>query len=425
MRCVVLGLLLFTVFIPRFAKCESLTQPGVVVAVDTSRSLKLTELQAAAKELQEGVRGLPAGTPVGVLTFNDSPQWNLPLPGTQNEALETLDRLTTAGHFTLLQDALITASQALPQGGVILLATDGRDENSAVTLEDVAQICRESHVRLVILGTGARVANRDLKRLALLTEGQFLGPAGQGADIATALQEALNKTPTPSTLPRENPQPNSVVVPTSPPSPPTQSTEPTPQWLLPLLLTLAALSILTLILVWIRSRRNKPHHCERCGSTVASWDNECPRCQIEELREALMAEESAPVAEEIPLDPSVFEKVPLSEALEKTTVLREQAVLMVKEKGKPPRTFLLHQDKAFAVGRAQRINTLAVDDRSLSAQHFKIVPKDGQFYLVDLGSTNGTLLGGKKVHAKVLSPGDTIRAGQIEFEFRAQAQRLT
>ena len=36
----------------------------------------------------------------------------------------------------MLNDALFVASRELPDGGVILLATDGRDENSATTVEE-------------------------------------------------------------------------------------------------------------------------------------------------------------------------------------------------------------------------------------------------------------------------------------------------
>ena len=39
------------------------------------------------------------------------------------------------------------------------VATDGRDENSATTVEDVAALCGENRVRIVAMSTGRRVEN--------------------------------------------------------------------------------------------------------------------------------------------------------------------------------------------------------------------------------------------------------------------------
>ena len=79
---------------------------------------------------------------------------------------------------------------------------------------------------------------------------------------------------------------------------------------------------------------------------------------------------------------------------------------------------MLDGDKAFAVGRDRHKNTLAVPDPALSAQHFKIVPRDEGYFFVDLESTNGSFVNGRKMGAKRLRHGDTIRAGQVEFEFQ-------
>jgi len=92
---------------------------------------------------------------------------------------------------------------------------------------------------------------------------------------------------------------------------------------------------------------------------------------------------------------------------------------MVREPGESQRSFLLRSDGAFAVGRDPRTNTLTMRDPALSARHFKVVPDDGWFYVVDLDSTNGTYLNRRRVRAAKLSSGDVIQAGQVELEFRS------
>ena len=41
----------------------------------------------------------------------------------------------------------------------------------------------------------------------------------------------------------------------------------------------------------------------------------------------------------------------------------------------------------------------------------------GDFWLVDLGSTNGTEVNGKRVDRARLEPGDTITIGQTQLRF--------
>ena len=81
-------------------------------------------------------------------------------------------------------------------------------------------------------------------------------------------------------------------------------------------------------------------------------------------------------------------------------------------------------DRAFTVGRAPGVNTLTLGDRALSGQHFKIVPHEGGFAVVDLDSTNGTLVNGRRIKAHHLEASDTIQAGGVDFEFKVILRSL-
>jgi pSer/pThr/pTyr-binding forkhead associated (FHA) protein len=71
------------------------------------------------------------------------------------------------------------------------------------------------------------------------------------------------------------------------------------------------------------------------------------------------------------------------------------------------------------IGRAEDC-TLVITDDYASARHAKLVPRDGQWYVEDMGSTNGTYLDRAKVGAPTPVPlGVPIRIGRTSFELRS------
>jgi len=71
------------------------------------------------------------------------------------------------------------------------------------------------------------------------------------------------------------------------------------------------------------------------------------------------------------------------------------------------------------VGRAPT-STLVIEDDYCSSRHCRIY-QDGDHWMVeDMGSTNGTFLGNRRVDDPVaLAPGDTIRMGATSLELRS------
>lgn len=432
----------------------------VVFALDSSRSLSPAANRAAADLAKSLLAGLPAAATPGVLAFDDEVRW-LARPGAPGAAAG-LDSLTASGRFTVLNDGLIEGTRALPNGGVLVLLSDGMDENSATTLEDAARLASERGVRLVTVGTG-RADERTLRRLALLTGGLYAGRVG-ALDSTALLQgiEALRLEVEAEQRERAPAVPAPALAMASAPSAeeaaaaaaaepfagaqPAASGWPSARWLLAVGAAVAALGIvLGFLLARRRTASPAPEspELERGTQPGVHWPEATPAATPAATPSALAAPLPAvspfpaprPIDEvqiarvrlrpsvrpqglmEISLDETAaFQRLPFSESIERTLVLTAEVVLTVREPGREPRSFRLPPDRAVDIGRDATLNTLAFHDPTMSTQHLRVVLDDDEVYLVDLGSTNGVLVGERRVDAVHLHPGDRFRAGMIDFE---------
>ncbi len=94
----------------------------------------------------------------------------------------------------------------------------------------------------------------------------------------------------------------------------------------------------------------------------------------------------------------------------------------------PPRAALVSGERRFAldeavavVGRTKDCAVAILDDPSVSRRHAEIRLDGSEFWIVDLGSTNGTEVNGKRVSRLRLGNGDRITVGQTTLTFERLA----
>lgn len=68
-------------------------------------------------------------------------------------------------------------------------------------------------------------------------------------------------------------------------------------------------------------------------------------------------------------------------------------------------------------GRSSSSSDFVIDDPGVSRRHFEIVVEGDRAVANDLGSTNGTLLHGRKLTSATLSDGDVLLAGEAEVHY--------
>ena len=93
--------------------------------------------------------------------------------------------------------------------------------------------------------------------------------------------------------------------------------------------------------------------------------------------------------------------------------------LVVLSEGFAGKTCELKADK-LTIGRVGD-NRFQIPEGSVSGRHCEVRLKEGKVYVKDLGSTNGTFVGGKKVNSEtLLRPGNILRLGQVEIRLETE-----
>ena len=77
--------------------------------------------------------------------------------------------------------------------------------------------------------------------------------------------------------------------------------------------------------------------------------------------------------------------------------------------------FLVAKERT-TIGRKPH-NDIQIDNLAVSGDHAVILKIQEDEFLEDLGSTNGTLVNGRKITQVVLQPGDTITVGTTTLVF--------
>lgn len=74
-------------------------------------------------------------------------------------------------------------------------------------------------------------------------------------------------------------------------------------------------------------------------------------------------------------------------------------------------------DRDIVLGRGGS-SSIVIKDTYTSNQHARVFVKNGQYWLEDMGSTNGTFLNDVQVQQSViLADGDRLRVGGVTFQF--------
>lgn len=158
---------------------ETLSRSGrrfdVILALDTSNSVKGEPLTAAVAAARDFVAQLAPGIPLGLVTFSDHPRILQGISADHASSLQALDSINQTQGGTALFDSIVSASELFAgdaQHNVVLL-TDGSDVGSRSDLDAAIQAARAKRAAIYTVGFGGKTDPRVLQALATRTGGSF------------------------------------------------------------------------------------------------------------------------------------------------------------------------------------------------------------------------------------------------------------
>ena len=102
------------------------------------------------------------------------------------------------------------------------------------------------------------------------------------------------------------------------------------------------------------------------------------------------------------------------------------------EGGSPPTpsAYLIFNSEVFTLGEGltnigrKLDNHIVIQDPRISRNHAQIRMVDGQYILLDLNSTGGTMVNGKKITKSVLYSGDSVSLAGVDIKFVQGTPRM-
>jgi hypothetical protein len=375
----------------------------LALLLDTSGSLGASGAAARSAFATQLARSLPAGTGVVVFSFDDRPTLQLRRSTGPDEVAKAAAGLRNQGRFTALNDAIFDAVRTLSEGPggrrAILVVTDGMDENSALLAEDGVLAAREQRIPVFCVGIG-RVHERQLRRIAKLTSGEYFGPGSPAAKVAAQVVEATPVSAARVVAPAGAAAAAAVApaVAVEPAAAASQVAAPsTIQNSWPILAgALIAVGAVVVALGFALTRRPAAAQPIAIQARYSS------------------SGDAAPAQDD---DDTLITRIDLEQPESPTLVLTLKPLLHVQKGPNAGKFFEVSLDTATSIGRAKG-NDIVLGDSAVSSQHCRIRPGGGVYEIIDLKSTNGTFLNERRINREKLSAGDLIKIGESVLQFR-------
>lgn len=380
-----------------------------VFLVDISKSIQRDQFNEMRTEVDSWIDGLAAIDRMAIFTFGDQEKELVDFTSDKTSLKAALQSVVPTDNQTKLYLALKNSldlwqrtDAGLPSRRVVVILSDGKDEGSGFTSDDVGRMVQQSPMPIYAIGFSRlplpeRITYlQALNRIAGLSGGLYLSGSSL-AEAYTEIRQAIRRVfivqlTCPGCQVSMQSQPLEMTLKTGSTSRADRlavslSLQPAPKeqslwnWIkdhVSLKITIAAafgLGIVIVVPIAVKSGKKK---------------------EVEPVKPVPLPE---------PMVPLVAVVTPAGRKIQLTVVAGN-------ERG---RVDNLNLATRAIVGRDKSCDVSYPDDTEMSAKHFELILAGEYVEAQDLGSTNGTLLNGSRlVTQQRIEDGDWMRAGRTE-----------
>ncbi|MBA3366093.1 MAG: FHA domain-containing protein [Actinobacteria bacterium] len=148
-------------------------------------------------------------------------------------------------------------------------------------------------------------------------------------------------------------------------------------------------------------------YCPECGYQNPEAANYCARCG------ALLAKEEPAAETTMTFTPEEGEEV--SSVVVEEFGIKGPALVVRSGGGRAGETFHPQGDST-TIGRSPDCE-IFLDDVTVSRRHAVLAERDGEFFVEDQGSLNGTFLNRRRIESAQLEDGDELQIGKYRLSF--------
>jgi FHA domain-containing protein/zinc ribbon protein len=148
-------------------------------------------------------------------------------------------------------------------------------------------------------------------------------------------------------------------------------------------------------------------YCPECGFQNPAAANYCSKCG------ALLAKEDEPSDQTMTYS---LEEVESGELAPLEELAMEGPALVVRSGGGRAGEHFAPQGERTSIGRSPDCD-IFLDDVTVSRRHAVLIRRNGEFFIEDQGSLNGTFLNRRRIESSRLADGDELQIGKYRLTF--------
>ena len=401
-------------------------QIAILIAVDASLSMAGEPIDSVKASIKAFLGQSSNNDHIGIIAFHDSVEIISPFTSDMVTLSGYVDSIKAVGSDTYLHMALykglemLQENDSLPSNKALIVLSDGKDEGMAYSDDDAIELALKFGIPIYSIGYHTKVAKKHLRvleRMSDKTGGEYID-APTTADLAGVYDAVYEQIQAQQTvcfsaqafkadslehvininLVTESGNGNSSIVFRTPAGDGKKL-----DWIL-----IASVILLLVGVSFYMNRKAK----QQAEEEKKQLQDEKERLEKElSLEREARSQGDQPVQDKTEL--ADREPDPRHTVISGSTGAQGYQAQFYFDSGPLSGQTVILSD-GMTIGRSES-NTLVIADQTVSGQHGKIEYKGNNFVIVDLNSTNGTLVNGNKISEIALKQGDRVELGKVKI----------